>query len=445
MNDINSISSGLWRPVLQSSRYDRLMKGTNCTVSPLKSGDTFVTVDLMQEWVKRHLAQTGDLAPQLEGKTLKQTADNIYRFLYDHLQYLADGEMQNLKSPGCAWATRHEGADCKTFSIFASSILTNLGIQHSIRQVSQPGFHPDQFTHVYVVIPENQKLKKLNNEKVFVIDGTKHQNTEVNYLVKKDMLQLPHQGLAAPASKYSKRSSHTSKNRRGLKAAVSGSTVGEKLTGNPKEIVVTGLNQFVNYLVYLGIHVSKAQQVQDLAVSYLKKGIDPMFMVTREGIMVGDNLIKIGDKPSGLNRPGLGLAAALIPLITGALQSSGSKGESAAPSGMDIGGIFKGILGENGALFGGTLGAVFANGFNLSCWNASMTPSRVEQEFKPELQTWMLNQTKEIENQANPTIFAEKSTGILKTRSPIWRTTIPLSIRLMAAPSWAMLLFSNVI
>jgi hypothetical protein len=76
----------------------------------------------------------------------------------------------------------------------------NLGIKHYIRQIKQPKFNPRQFTHVYVVVPNNQESGKLDQGHS-IIDGTIQSNIEPNYTDKKDVFmnqKLPHIGLNCP-------------------------------------------------------------------------------------------------------------------------------------------------------------------------------------------------------------------------------------------------------
>jgi len=362
--NVDVISAGLYRPLKSGKGYDAFIKGTNCKVTSLSSGDTFTTVKHMRDWVQKHKEQTILLAPRLRGKSLVATAQNIYQFLYDHIQYRADGDMQNLKSPGCTWATRKEGADCKTFSIFASSILTNLGIQHSIRQVTQPGYYPDQYTHVYIVIPHNQKLTKLTNEKVIVIDATRHQNTEVDFIKKHDTLML-HQGLSSPAA-Y--RRPATRKKARGLNG-VAVSTISRDLT------------DLLNVLIMAGVPQSQMKQVQDEAVSYLNQGLDPEFKINYDSITVGSKTIPFF--PNGLKAPGLGFDPVTIGVISQAAGSGGGAGDAAGV----MSGVLEGLnIKQNIAL---------VTKYGLSSWGASGSPERNAEHWerytKPALEQLVKN------------------------------------------------------
>lgn len=373
---IEILSAGLYRPLQSGKYYDKYIKGTSCKVTSLKEGDTFTTVQHMYNWVQKHLHHTVDLSPLLKGNSLADTANKIYRFLYSHIQYKADGAMQNLLSPGCTWATRKTGADCKTFSIFASSILTNLGIQHSIRQVTQPGYYPNEFTHVYVVIPENQKLKKLNDEKVIVIDATRHENTEVQFIKKHDTLML-HQGLSSPAPSKALCSFAGRNLRTGGNAAMR-SSAGKKLThcrGLNGAVAVStlarDLTDLANVLIMAGVPQSQMQIVVDEAVKYLEAGKEPNFGINQMGITVGSKFIPFS--PIGLQSPGLGLA----PLAVGLISSMAAAGGAAAGGVGSLMGPLSDILGKLN--IGENIKLV--SKYGLSSWGASGSPEKAEAEF----------------------------------------------------------------
>jgi len=158
---------------------------------------------MMKVWVETFYKQVAKLSQILKGKTILETCDKIHYFLYYDIQYQADGVTQNLRSPANSWFNRRDGIDCKSYSIFASSVLMNLGIKHYIRQIKQPKFNPKQYTHVYVVVPFDQASGKLDKGHT-IIDGTIMSNKEPSYTDKKDVFmdqKLPHIGLNCPAPK----------------------------------------------------------------------------------------------------------------------------------------------------------------------------------------------------------------------------------------------------
>lgn len=91
--------------------------------------------------------QTKALAPSFKGKSEKETCRKIHDFLMS-LRYKADGNDQNIKLPSALLKTKI--ADCKSYSLFTSAILTNLGIPHSLVYTSYDPNQPIP-AHVYVV------------------------------------------------------------------------------------------------------------------------------------------------------------------------------------------------------------------------------------------------------------------------------------------------------
>jgi len=119
------------------------------------------TVKLMSEVIRRYAWQTQDLSKQLKGDTLYQTCKNIWEFLYHHIKYKQDDEgKEQLRTPALSWHIRQaRGIDCDDFSIFAGTILYNLGIPFYLRIAKYPDpFKTDPpFSHVYVVVPGTEQ------------------------------------------------------------------------------------------------------------------------------------------------------------------------------------------------------------------------------------------------------------------------------------------------
>ncbi len=158
----------------------------------LGSGNTFTSLQLMKKVIFENLKETEQLAQQLKGKTIAQTVKNIKDFIYWHIQYLQDKTEQLLYSPAHTWSIRKTGIDCKSYSIFASSILTNLGIANSLRQIKQIAYNPEYWSHVYVALPNHN----------LVIDGTVNYNHEPLFAEKYDepILQNGLKGLGQLAA-----------------------------------------------------------------------------------------------------------------------------------------------------------------------------------------------------------------------------------------------------
>ncbi|KGO84443.1 hypothetical protein Q763_01490 [Flavobacterium beibuense F44-8] len=192
MNDFDYL---LHREVKPGYEFDKLIPKTNCKATFLGKGTTDFSVDEMAVMVKKYYSQMSKVAEHFSNKPLQRTCNEIHKWCYDHFQYKADKAIQYLRSPSCSWLSRFDGIDCKSYSIVASCILTNLGIKHYIRRIKQPGFLPDLWTHVYIVVPKNQKNSKLK-EGYYVIDGTVATLQESAYIQNSDLfMDMEHYGL----------------------------------------------------------------------------------------------------------------------------------------------------------------------------------------------------------------------------------------------------------
>jgi len=196
-----NIDNLLRRNLLSGTEYEPLFPKVSCDKTNLGNGNTFDSVRMIKQMVIKYQFQTKKVATLLQQETLKETCDKIYWFLYHHIQYKADGAEQMLRSPACAFKQKVEGVDCKSYSIFASCLLANMGVRHFIRQIKQPSFRPDLYTHVYVIVPLNQETGNIKDG-YLIIDGTTSNNREPIYTMAHDTeVNLPHYGLNAPKNK----------------------------------------------------------------------------------------------------------------------------------------------------------------------------------------------------------------------------------------------------
>lgn len=116
-------------------------------------GSAYNTIDEMAKIVAETLYQTKDLAAYLKGSTKEHSVKNVYRFMHDHFQYKQDDKTrEQLREPVASFADRASGIDCDCFSIFVSSLLTNMQIDHAIEMCMIAPNHA--FVHVYVVVPK---------------------------------------------------------------------------------------------------------------------------------------------------------------------------------------------------------------------------------------------------------------------------------------------------
>ena len=145
-------------------------------ITLIENGNVEQTISEMKKMVKKTLSQTQRIALKLKGTNRLETARNIWNFVYQHIQHKKDHPLrEQLRTPLRTWRDRSTGVDCDCYSIFISTILTNLGIDHSFRIAA----YGNGFQHVYVMVP--------NNGSEIIIDCVADKfNYEVPYTKKKD-------------------------------------------------------------------------------------------------------------------------------------------------------------------------------------------------------------------------------------------------------------------
>jgi len=150
---IGNITSG-YRQINNGNQYEKYFSKPDVKDTIIiEDGEVDQTVDLMRKVVWKYIDDTKKIAPILKGSSIAKTCDNIWNFLYHHIQYRLDkAGVEQLRRPARSWYERKDGIDCDCFSIFVSSILTNLGIEHSFRITKYDG---PNFQHVYVIVPIN--------------------------------------------------------------------------------------------------------------------------------------------------------------------------------------------------------------------------------------------------------------------------------------------------
>ncbi|WP_299840443.1 hypothetical protein, partial [uncultured Tenacibaculum sp.] len=156
-----AINALLHRKIKSGVEYDHLMPKSDCSSVFIANGDTKVAIDNMAIWAYKYKEHTKLLAQEVFKKySLNNLCKELHIFLYDHFQYKLDGHKQKLRSPACSWSTRSKGIDCKSYSIFASTVLSNLGYSHYLRRVIQN--KGEGYSHVYVIVPVDQKTNDLS-------------------------------------------------------------------------------------------------------------------------------------------------------------------------------------------------------------------------------------------------------------------------------------------
>jgi hypothetical protein len=91
--------------------------------------------------------QTKDIAKQFKGSSELEISKNIFNFLKNKITYQVDGNNQKIQLPSAL--LRDKKADCKSYSLFTSGVLSNLGIPYNLTYASYtPGNKEPE--HVYV-------------------------------------------------------------------------------------------------------------------------------------------------------------------------------------------------------------------------------------------------------------------------------------------------------
>lgn len=157
MNDrlkISPITSG-YRPIKDGKQYEQffgIAEDRDRVI--IEDGEVDDTVELMKKVVWKYIGDTKKIAHYLKASSIKETCRNIWDFLYDHIQYKLDQKgLEQLRRPARSWQERQTGIDCDCFSVFVSSILTNLKIPHKFRITK---YDQENFQHVYVIVPREE-------------------------------------------------------------------------------------------------------------------------------------------------------------------------------------------------------------------------------------------------------------------------------------------------
>ncbi|BDD03743.1 transglutaminase-like domain-containing protein [Aureibacter tunicatorum] len=134
---------------------------------PTMQADYFQIVDLMKDLILKTQSQTAKIAKRLNGESLGEICENIYDFIYNHVQYKEDEKgWEVLHTPDRIWFKRFTGVDCDDYTILASSILLNLGISHALRMVA----YDNDYQHIYVVVPKFKHSNLDHRSDYYAID-----------------------------------------------------------------------------------------------------------------------------------------------------------------------------------------------------------------------------------------------------------------------------------
>jgi hypothetical protein len=140
------------RKIKNGEEFDALFPRPLFLDPTIKKGATVNdTVRFIPKVVQETLFQTSKIAALLKGKTVYETCKNIWDFVYNHIAYKKDEEgKEQIRSPARAWHDRFNGVDCDCYTVFISSILSNLKIKHKLRITK---YKEDFFQHIYPIVP----------------------------------------------------------------------------------------------------------------------------------------------------------------------------------------------------------------------------------------------------------------------------------------------------
>lgn len=160
--------------------YDHYFpKAMGGTETQKKGATVSDTIRFIPKVVKETEWQTKRFANEvIKADNLYNTCKNLWEFVFNHIAYRKDEDgKEQVRSPARAWRDRHSGVDCDCYTVFISSILSNLKIKHVLRITK---YGEDHFQHIYPIVP-------LANGKYITIDCVVKQfNYEEPYTEKKD-------------------------------------------------------------------------------------------------------------------------------------------------------------------------------------------------------------------------------------------------------------------
>ena len=158
------------RNIKSGREYDQYFPRSEGQNKILKQNATvYDTLDSIQDIVTGNLKDTERIAKILKKVTTQETCKSIFDFAYWHIQYDKDQEgIEQLRRPARAWSDRKSGIDCDCFSVFCSSILTNLKIPHYYRIIKR-NYSPE-FSHIYLIVPKKKNANLNNHTDYWVID-----------------------------------------------------------------------------------------------------------------------------------------------------------------------------------------------------------------------------------------------------------------------------------
>lgn len=166
-----------YRNIVQHApEFDAIIPRNDCQVKEIKgkeADDTDMVLE-MRRLVHERSHEMRDVAKKLATSSRAQFCSNVYHFIYRHHQYKPDNVMfEELRAPACSWKHRRSGIDCDCMAVIAACLLLESGMFKHVyfRRLDSDGMG---FSHVYVVVPHDQKTGRLHGNQYWVIDPVLH-------------------------------------------------------------------------------------------------------------------------------------------------------------------------------------------------------------------------------------------------------------------------------
>lgn len=134
------------------------------------NGTNDMTIDrFIPQIVKQYSDDTSKIAQVLKQTNLENTLKAVFEFIYKHIQYKMDSPFEEqIRRPARSWADRQSGVDCDCYTVFISSVLTNLRIPHYLRMTA---YNKNRgFQHIYVVVPKTIGASMDKKANYFTVD-----------------------------------------------------------------------------------------------------------------------------------------------------------------------------------------------------------------------------------------------------------------------------------
>lgn len=149
------------------------------------------TLRHMKMIAERDFLQVKDLAQDLQGNSVAETAENIWNWLRQNTVYKLDQSgLEELRTPARSMVDRLKGIDCDDYTILISALLLNLNIPHEYRVAA---YHEKgRFEHIYPVA-----FDEFGNEYVIdVVPEIPHFNYEAEPIVDLKIVKMELQELS---------------------------------------------------------------------------------------------------------------------------------------------------------------------------------------------------------------------------------------------------------